>query len=586
MLDAFPGRQWLPISQLYETMRSDSVKEHVRPRKTLAAVLRDHAEELGITVHENNVYWRKGSQQEVEDNVEEGESTPVAAAAPFHNPFTPSTVSAMENEDAQPVDFFYDVRLTVFPPPPKDFMVTPSSLGGARPNDDGSVISLKSFVSYIPPFFVPVEELLEAMPGYTMQHIESYFKSSVVELVTIEGQRYMRLYGGHGKFSLEGCEAAEELFARYKPNLHLVQTFVNAFEGVKNKWMPLSVLLERADSEVVEKLPFKGAAAIIYFAQMQHIFAFAVDAKNGGAVLLRPEEYGGLECNTTPTPRSINFLLRSMPHEGTCDLAHLETSLAPELQREVKEYYGSLARCLEMHKPLFFLDKEHDMVMLTRYRQRLHVASLSLEEQLNIASQRRDKSKIRSLRRRIAFRDNPSHSFHDPENLAREMSKHLPRKGFVLLKQFMKKNISEEMLFFMPKKSLNFFANYPQYFTQFEFQQAGCWCLCRPEEPLPKGVIRQKFSEGDTVRLVAQYLQQKGPKSCTQILINLPRGAQETIKKKHGGLFYMVSKYSQYFNVIISSETTNAASSSIVHLTNLPGNEMMDHDDTGTDASE
>lgn len=596
----------------------------------MRAVLQEVAHKLNILLHQGGVFWCRGAApvspgglEDGSEGFQEGEariarSANIAYSSPsLHSatadedsqmahgsgeataavpvPSSSSCVSPMEgnvfkhplsplnplvsgeshgDDHSFAVDFYYDVGLTKIPPPPSDFDVTPASLGQVKPKEDGSVISLKSFVTHIPYFFVPLAEVLEKMPGYTEQHIENYFKSPAVEMIQLSGQRYIRLYGGYGKIGLEGCEVSEELFRHYKPQLALAPSFVKAFAGVTDKWMPLETLLSRTNPEIVEQLPFKGPEAIIYFAQMQHIFAFAVDAKNGGAVLLRPPGFGGLESNTTPTPKSVNFLVRFLPLEGTCDIAHVEAALSPEIKEEIKEYYGTLEGCLECHGPLFYV--EHNVVMLTNYKRRLHVASLPLEDQLEIALQKRDKGKIRSLRRRIAFRDNPSHAFHDPDNLAREIARFLPKKGFISLKQFMKRSIPEELLFFMPRKTHNFFCNYPQYFTQFEFQQPGAWCICRPEEPLPKGVIRQKFSDGDIIRLIAQYLQQKGPKACAQILVNLPRGAHDAIKKKHGGMYYFVTKHPEYFSVIIGSETQNASGSAVVHLLKVPGSELSD----------
>lgn len=600
----FPPNQWVKISDLYSQLSPTAKREHVRPHKTLYAVMRQITSALEITLHEDGVYWCRGQlesgeeeavlsnevspdfdspqqQQRVGKNGLSTSSSGSSGSALFSSgtvtpgisksPFSPVVASTLA-EDSFPVDFYYDVGLTKIPPPPNDFNVTPASLGGATPKEDGSVIALKSFVTHIPPFFVPLNEVLEHMPGYTEQHIESYFKSPAVEMVNINSQRYIRLYGGYGKIGLEGCEASEDLFQHYKPDPSLAAPFVKAFDGIVDKWMPLNILLSRVAPEAVESLPFQGPAAIIYFAQMQHLFAFAVDAKNGGAVLLRPPGFGGLEAQTTPTPKSVNFLIRFLPLEGTCDIAHVEAAVPPALMDEMKTYYGSLVACLEAHGPVFYM--EGHVVMLTNYKRRMHVASLPLEEQLNIALQKRDKGKIRSIRRRIAFRDNPSHPFHDPDNLAREVARFLPRKGFVTLKQFMKRSIPEELLFFMPRKTHNFFCHYPQYFTQFEFQTPGAWCISRPEEPLPKGVIRQDFSDGDIIRLIAQYIQQKGPRACTQILVNLPRGAHDAIKKRHGGMYYLVTKYPEYFNVIIGSETQNAAGSAVVHLLKVPGTEL------------
>lgn len=621
--DTFPPNEWIALSDLYARLSPTVRKEYIRPYKTLLVVLQIVALPLEITVHDDGVFWckgvppRSGGRQGEEEGISEDtgssvrETVSTCTSSPLRgasdgvshtppgveegghhsissarssnaslttkNPFSPQVLSGDDtyaDERTFQVDFYFDVGLTKIPPPPHDFDFTPSSLGHIQPKEDGSVISIKSFVTHIPYFFVPLTEILEKMPGYTEQHIEKYFKSPAVEMIQLNGQRFMRLFGGYGKIDLDGYEVSEKLFIQYKPKLSLASSFVKAFEGVTDKWMPLETLLSRTDPAIVEQLAFKGPAAIIYFAQMQHIFAFAVDAKNGGAVLLRPPGFGGLESNTSPTPQVTNFVLRFLPLEGTCDIAQVGAAIPPALKDEMHEYYGSLENFLEAHGPLFYV--EHSVVMLTNYKRRLHVASLPLEEQLSIALQKRDKGKVRSLRRRIAFRENPSHAFHDPDNLAREIARYLPRKGFVSLKQFMRRTIPEELLFYMPRKTHNFFCNYPQHFTQFEFQQPGAWCICRPEEPLPKGVIRQNFSDGDIIRLVAQHLQQKGPRSCGQIIINLPRGAHDAIKKKHGGMYYFVTKHPKYFNVIIGSETQNATGSAVVHLLAVPGSELSD----------
>lgn len=605
-IDSFPLNTWIALTDLYEKLSENAKKVHIRPHKTLYATLRLAGDALGITLHKDGVFWSRGASPSTHYAVKmtsESRNEPTLAVSQNNssrrvynkvlpnvaakNPSSPLSPLFMADETLA-VDFFYNVGLQKYPPPPPDFFVTPSSLASyAEPKDDGSVIALKSFVAYIPYFFVPLAEVLKRMPGYTEEHIEKYFKSPAVEMVQIEGQRFIRLFGGYGRISLNGCEASEETFQSYKPDLSLAEHFVKAFDGLHDKWMPLNFLLKRVSPDVIARMPYKGSAAIIYFAQMQHIFAFAVDPKEGGAVLLRQPGFGGLDASTTPTPKCINFIIRFLPLEGTCDIAQLEKAIPVPMKEEIRQYYGTLSSCLDAHGPLFYV--EENVVMLTSYKRRLHVASLSLEEQLSIALQKREKAKVRSLRRRIAFRDDPSHAFHDPENLAREINRLLPRKGFVSVKHFMKRTVPEEMLFFMPRKTHNFFVNHPQYFTIFEFQHANNWCICRPEEPLPKGVIRQDFSERDILRLIAQLLQQRGPLACTSVGLHIPKGASDIVKKRFGGMYHFVTKYPEYFNVILGSETRNAMGSGVIHLLRIPGAELTDslppNSDSGINSS-
>ncbi|RNC30832.1 hypothetical protein TcCL_Unassigned06649, partial [Trypanosoma cruzi] len=275
---------------------------------------------------------------------------------------------------------------------------------------------------------------------------------------------------------------AEERFERYRPDPLVLKPFIDSFGGITGRWMPLRILLDRAGHAAVEKLPFKGPASIIYFAQMQHVFAFAVD-RDGGSVLLRPPGYDGLECETTPTPKSCNCILRLVPQDGQVDIRHIEESIPVSVQEEVKIFYGTLLQFFRFHAAVFSLSADGSVVMRRRFKDRIDKDQLSLEEQLAIAISERNKKKIRSLRRRIAFRNDPSNPFHDPDNLARELHRYLPKKGHVPLKTFLKKNVPEELLNYLPRRFWNFFNNYPQYFQHFEYQVAGQWCICQPGLP-------------------------------------------------------------------------------------------------------
>lgn len=610
-----PSDTWCPVSDVYCELPLAMRRQHVRPHKTMLCVLEKAKGHLGIVLSSSGVFFAKGTppaesagagppDQPSADGAEGarekslGSSGVVPCPGEPHSDGRPST----ENDDGKddgsgafyrplrtsppsprvlkvfgsdvppPVDFYYDVGLAEFPPPPMDFDVTPSALAPAQGSEDGSVLSVSDFVNYIPPFFVPLEEVLKGMPGYTEAHMDSYLATSkAMEIVRIAGAKYVRLYGGYAKIRLDGCEVAEEAFARYKPDRSLVPAFREAFSGITDQWMPLKMLLSRVDAKVVAALPFQGPAAITYFAQMQDVFAFSGNSDGvTSSVLLRKPGFGGLEAETTPSPKTFNHLLHMTPSEGSVDVQSILADLPAGIQDEIALYYGDIFAFFNAHAPVFFLSEDHSVVMRTSYKRRLHEASLPLEEQLQIALERRDKLRARTLRRRIAFRDNPAHPFHDPDNLAQQIAKYLPRKGFVTLKTFMKKHVPEDVLFFMPKKTHNFFDNYPQYFQQFEYQQAGMWAISRPGQPLPRGVIRKDFTEDDVVALTAEFLQRKGSRSCTTIYLHLPRGAQDVVRKRHGGVYYFVKRYPQYFNVVLGSDTENRRSSAVVHLVRVP----------------
>ncbi|EAN79638.1 uncharacterized protein TEOVI_000235300 [Trypanosoma equiperdum] len=580
ILDRIPDGTWMSVGSLYNDLSLESRRQHVRPHKTLAAAL-SKAKGLGICLDRSGLRFYKGTPPQETETPERKEEEVKSNSSKVPPPdieggyfVQPAGRLVVEGvNEIQPVDFYYDVGLRKYPPPPPDFNVTTSTLPVPKATGSGAVLALSSFVTHIPPFFVPLDDVLGQMPGYTEEHIEMYFKHRASEVVSVHGRKYIRLYGGYAKFPLDGCEVAEERFAAYKPDPKFLQPFITAFGGVTGRWMPLRILLERTGYEVVSLLPFKGPAAIIYFAQMQHVFAFAVD-RDGGSVLLRPPGYDSLECETTPTPKSCNYILRLVPQEGQVDISHIEKSIPASVREEVELYYGSLMKFFSFHAAVFSLSANGDVVMRRRFKDRLDKEHLSLEEQLEIAIQERNKKKIRSLRRRIAFRNDPANPFHDPDNLARELHRYLPKKGHVPLKTFLKKSVPEELLNYLPRRFWSFFNNYPQYFQHFEYQIAGQWCVSRPGQPLPRGVIRQDFSEEDLVRLIAEYLQQRGPKACSNIILHLPRGAQEAVRKRYGGLFYLVQSFPRYFNVVLPATTGNVRSMAMVHLVELPGSDF------------
>ncbi|CAJ1018528.1 hypothetical protein, conserved [Leishmania lindenbergi] len=605
----------------------------------MAHVLQKCAHELGISLNATGVYYTKGKlpsrattsidgaplaasiggsvgkagKSNSDGTVKEGQTATMKAntdggnvpraAARTPLPLTSADMNAAVPEGTSsnskkvgPVDFFFDVCLHEIPNPPRDFDVTPSALvvDGTHSSANGAVIAVRDFVSHIPSFFVPVTEVVANMPGYTAEHLEVYLNVKPLELVTVAGERYVRLYGSFGDLSLSGTEVSEKLYARYRPNVALVATLEAAFEGIYDKWMPLPELLRRVGPNVAAQLPYQGPAAITYFAQMQHRFAFAVrdvpimgDSADGvpsspkftteAAVLLRKPGYSNLDAGSTPTPKSFQVLMDLVPGDKQVDIDVVRGQLTSEVRAELNSYYNGLEGFFAAHKPVFFVPPEiPTVVMRMRYRLRTQRAKLPLEEQLRIATDARDKPRVRALRRKIAFRDDPSHPLHDPENLAKEVSKHLPHHGFVSLKSFLKRNLPEELLMYMPRRIRSFFNNYPQYFTQFEYQSPGTWCLCRPDQPLPRGVIRQNFSDGDLLRLIAEFLQQRGARAASAVHMNLPFGAQEVIRRRYGGVYFFVIRYPQYFNVVLKTDRQNVKSSAVVHLIQVPTQELSD----------
>ncbi|EPY28251.1 hypothetical protein AGDE_10475 [Angomonas deanei] len=471
-----------------------------------------------------------------------------------------------------PVDFYYDVGLSSYPPAPAPLDVVASTLPSPRSTEDGVVVSVKDFRDYIPPYFVPVEALLQCMPGYTLQHLQEYLDTHAVELVRVGESRFIRLHGGFGKIPIHREDGAdvEESLKPYQPDPSLVTAFEVVFQGNTDQWMPLEELLGKADPKAVAALPYEGEFAILYFAQMQHKFNFSVSPTSGSAVKLRPVPVRGLTELTTPTPTSLSFFFFTIPTDEQISTEKLKALTPADVASEINLYYGTLESFFAMHGPIFYISEDCSIVMRTSYRRRLQFASLTLEQQLQVAMEKKDKPKIRTIRRRIAFRDNPSHPFHDPDNLAMEVAKYLPRKGHVLMKMFMR-HLPEDVINFLPSRHYAFFKGYPQYFQIFEYHKAGTWALSRPGLPLPKGVIRQQFDENDLLRLTAEQLQARGGKaSCSTVIVNLPQGAQELVRKRHGGLYYFFEKHPDHFRLVLPSDASNTVSAAVAHLIKVP----------------
>lgn len=630
------SRTWFLVSDLYADLPAAVRRRYVKPHKSMTHVLEKCAATLGISLSATGVYYAKGNMSATSaaqpkpaktGTVENAASAPAQGGTPQSDDseaHDPSALSLAENTNkpqaqakqpltsVPPVGFFYDVGLTEVPNPPRDFDVSRRHLNAdlvTQSSAPGSVIDLSDFVPHIPPFFVPVSEVLKNMPGYTAEHLTVYLKLPALELVTIDGERYVRLHGAFNDIALDGCEAAEALYERYRPPVALVDAFVAAFAEVCDQWMPLPLLLQRVGPQVAGQLPYHGVTAILYFAQMQHRFAFAVrqvprpasgpagvadtadtsppspPLVTEAAVLLRKHGYSALESGSTPTPKSFVTMLQLISSDKSVDIEVLRRQIPPAIQAEMKDYYGGLEGFLAAHKPSFFVPPETPtIVMRTSFRRRQERAKMTLEEQLHIATQSRNKQRMRLLRRRIAFRDAPGHPLHEPENLAKELSKHLPRRGFVTCKTFLKRNVPEELLMFMPRKTRTFFNAYPQYFQQFEHVSPSNWCLARPDQPLPRGVIRQSFSPEDLLRLIAELLQ-SGPRPSSSLHLQLPCGAQEVLKRRYGGVYYFVVRYPQYFSVVLKSQNENKASSAVVHLLQVPSGDLSVAETVASQAS-
>jgi hypothetical protein len=332
--------------------------------------------------------------------------------------------------------------------------------------------------------------------------------------------------------------------------------------------MPLGMLLERAGPDAVQRLPYQGKQALLYFAQLQHIFGFAPD--DGGAVLLKAPLCTGLDYVTSPTPKAVSRALALLPLHDQVDLALFVQQLPDDAKLDIAKKFQSVEHFLRSHGLIFFVSDDSQVVMRMRHKRMLERKTMSLEDQLELALRERDKKKIRKLRRQLAIAGNADHPLLNPDNFAKEVFTYIPKKGHVSVKALCTKLLPPDLLNFMPNSFGRFFKNYPQYFQLYEFGRSTNWVVSRAGNPIPAGAIRKTFTEDDCVSILAELIQARGSKSVSFLLLYLPEGVRDCIKKGHGSLLNFAVRHKQYFSVLNTIEGTNKESACVINLIQMP----------------
>ncbi|CUF92691.1 Hypothetical protein, putative [Bodo saltans] len=503
-------------------------------------------------------------------------------------------------------DFYFGVPLGDVPTPPAQIDASKSTKSEGLDEAIAATMTVASFTAYIPLFFVPMSEVVQALPeGYTEQHIDQYLATAkTVQVVTVAGVRYIRISGGFGQVNVDGAAEAAELFSKYRPDPSIAPAFEAAFEGVVDKWMPLPMLLQRSDHRAIERLPFQGPASILFFAQMQHLFNFSPDGD--GSVLLRPPQYSGLSAETSPVPYAISKFIQALPTEGFIAVDALTSQLPEDVVEEIKLFFPSMEYFVRSHGGVFYVTSELERsadgsinnedsseapstpvlkVCRARYKERLNRKSLPLHEQLELAIRDRRKRDARSIRRKIALMESSDSPLIDRETLAKEIYKALPRRGHAKLKTFMRGTLPDDVLNFMPKNYQKFFAGFPELFQIFELGQATNWCISRAGQQLPRGVLKKDFTDEEIVRIIAQYVSRFGPRTMSTVYLNIPAGASSAIKSRHMDMFNFIRKYPETFNLVMPIDQGNAKSAAVVLLLQLPvgGGDNSHFNDDGDD---
>lgn len=408
---------------------------------------------------------------------------------------------------------------------------------------DEHLLSSEGLCDFIPTFFTPLDAVLDGMPGYTFEHMRMIVDTTrTVQIVTLEGQHYVRLFGRYGNFSMDACGATNERFRVFEVQPRVVAPFARYLRGA-GSWMRLKDLLERATPDEVAALPYTGPTALLCFSQAQHMFAFTPDS--GGLVSLR-RKAAHLENDTTPCPVAFNEAMRLLLQNPTDQSLFLDL-LTPEARRQLQQCFPGVGdfveahgSCLRLVGTVLWRARDHDREMLR---------GRPLEEQLAVAMQERDIRRIRTLKRRIATQSNPDNPLLDPDRLAQAILEFVPPDRFILLRTLMR-SLPHELLSCLPNKSIKFFNNRPE-FQLFEYRFASNHAVCRCGTPLPPGALREDYDEADVLRIVEQRVMRRGGTTTVEsILIGMPLAMRTAVRRNHGSLVNLLLRNPELFTMV------------------------------------
>jgi hypothetical protein len=361
------------------------------------------------------------------------------------------------------------------------------------------------------------------------------------------------LYAGGGAFDMAPVLATNERFARYAPLPSLMRPFLRLLSkpGV---WVALADLLEMAGPEAEAALPYHGHQALLYFAQMQHVFVFSPE--RGGIVARRPALVA-LYSQTTPCPVFYNQLCRALGRvanstaRGRVHVDAVPALVEPEALAEMMRCFPSWAAFAAAHGTKFRFDEARGEVALASVVESEARQSLSLEEQLAQARRSGSMAAVKSLRRRIAAERNPDSPLLDPEHLAAAVAEFLPPVTHMSVAALLRA-LPDEMRDLLPRAGmLRFLKRFPGVFSVFDFRQPGVRHVQRAGLALPAGALRTDFSAEEVVALAVHELQRRGGRaSLATLFTRMPAAVTEQLKKApalaallkaHDGCFVFVA---------------------------------------------
>lgn len=417
-------------------------------------------------------------------------------------------------------------------PPPVSVSSVAHNLGhhlNSKSKFSKDQVTLSDLMQFLPSFFIPVSVALEgglAEFGYTHQHIQQYLGHIAgVQLIERDPSNpsacFIRLVGlVSGQLSLKNIAATNERFKKYMPLPAAARPFIKLMPR-PSTWVSVTELLELAGKEAADALPFQGPDALMYFAQMQHIFAFSPER---GGIVSRRAKPASLYTQTTPCPFFYNELLCMILKNQRVPTSIIEASVPPAALEEMQRCFPSWEAFCASHAEK--VSYHNNDLVLTSLLQRDQQRFMSLEEQLEAAVREEARMpgrgspqqtvlrrRIMQLRKRIATQSNPDNPLLDPERMAVALLEFIPAtEGAHISVRELNASIPFEMKELMPRKGIvALLKRYKHLFTMFDFQVPGRPHVMRNTgAPLPPGALRSDFSPEEIVAMCVQMLASKG----------------------------------------------------------------------------
>ncbi|ESL09237.1 hypothetical protein TRSC58_03046 [Trypanosoma rangeli SC58] len=493
--------------------------------------------------------------------------------------------SACESESL--LEVFKPVFPSFTPPPPPSGPCGLLSKKKRKGQVPGGMFTPQMLVPYAPTFFIPMEELLAALPeGYTAAHIEQIFAATgTLEIVTLEGEKFVRMHGGKRLVDFtrdEAGEAAHERWRDYQPDPFLCKAFCRLFHA-SSRWVSLRQLIMGAPTPLVRALlPWERYKTLLFFAQMQHVFSFTPEGE-GEVCWVAPVTC--LSYHDSPTPAAVSELVGVLNEQRVCItdlLAESSHRISDHAKAQIIMYYGTLLNFFRAHGEVFCM-VDDTIVEVVSPRGTAEKTPQTLEDKLEDALVRRNRRTAQKIRRRMAMERDPDSPYADRDVLLDAILRYVPQTRSISL-SFLLRSLPPSLADFLPSKPISMFQQAPEKIRIFEYRYRHRLHLIRPGVPLPPGVLRQHYTEPELLFLCAVELQQ--PRAIVDLYGRLPYGAKEVIRLQYKGLLELLRPYPQFFTVVFKDALRLDTRDALVTLIQMPPTVELSEEDYGAAAPE